>query len=464
MKLQNIKRIFSTGGFIAGIAGLFLAALVFISPGNNTASAADFSANAIMKGGASSPSDFISKVRSGNGGTQRDLASIYAAYGLTSADYNRFVSSAQPGTAFKNGTIVVNGRMVATNSKSIGRSKKAHSTPKMIAGTTYWEDTAQNVFLSNSIPVWVLFNAQGAMQFAVMGNCGNPTNGQNVTPESSCNSLNVRNINRNTFAFTTSVTASNGATIDHVMYDFGDGTTMNKTNPAEEVTHTYSIDGSIVAKVTVFVKLPGVSALHVIAPAGNCQKVVRVVPLPKPPTPPVSAPSVNIQKDVDGVKQEQVNVGQNFVYHVTVNNGGNTDLKNVAVTDTPPSGVSLLSADVGTIEQAANTWSFTIPNLVSGDSVTFSITAVVPAFMPGSLVNKACVNAPGVPNQPTCDTATVTVTPPPAAPVSTPPTVQPQVLPNTGAGNVIGIFAGVVATGFVTFRFFLGFRQILGRQ
>jgi uncharacterized repeat protein (TIGR01451 family) len=450
MKLQRIRNVLRAGGAVAAFAAALFAAGVLFNFGSGTAGAApDCDNNAIMKCGFTSASNFIANVKTNTPG---DLPAIYSAYGLEPAMYDQFVASARPGTALKNGQIVVDGQVVGTGARSIGRLSSFQGSgffTQVINGHTYYGNTNDKAFAASSIPVMVLFNDQGVMQFAVLNLCGNPESATPVKPTFSCNELKVRTVDRSTFAFSTDASAGNGATIDHVVYNFGDGTTESRNNPAEEVTHSYANDSTFNAKVSVFVKLPGVTNLHEIVPAGNCVKQVVVKPAP--------VPSVTIQKDVDGVKQKQVDAGQEFVYHVKVSNNGNVDLKNAVVTDTPPAGVTLLMADVGTVDTAANTWSFTIPSLLSGDSVTFSITAKVPAFVQGSLVNKACVNAPGAPNQPICDTASVTVTPPPATPASTPPVA----LPNTGAGAVIGIFAGVAATGFVAYQFVMQGKQLL---
>lgn len=61
-------------------------------------------------------------------------------------------------------------------------------------------------------------------------------------------------------------------------------------------------------------------------------------------------------------------------------------------------------------------------------------------------------------------TVTFSTTQPPVTPPVTPPTTPPaaQQLPNTGAGDVIGIFAGVVAAGTIGYRLFLS-RKLVRR-
>jgi len=212
-----------------------------------------------------------------------------------------------------------------------------------------------------------------------------------------------------------------------------------------------STNFTIAAKVTDYVAGDLVNTACVNAPEVNptqpekadaCDTATVTV---TPPTP--KNPNITIVKTVDGKKQEQVDANQHFTYQLKITNMGEIDLTNVVVTDPAPQGVTMLATDQGSI--SSNALSYTIPSLKVGESVTVNITASVPMYQAGNIVNTACVNAPEVnPDQPTkddaCDTATVTITPPE--------------LPNTGAGNVIGIFAGVVVAST------LGYRLLLGRK
>ena len=242
------------------------------------------------------------------------------------------------------------------------------------------------------------------------------------------------------YTLNAAATADN-ATITSYDFSFGDNTkdtTVTTGATTASTTHTYA-PGNWTATVTVNGK--DASGADIQATSASCSQPVTVGQ-PK-------SPAISITKTVDSVKQEQVAVGQHFIYQLIITNTGTQDLTNAVVTDTPPTGVTLLSADLGTI--SGNGWTYTIPSLAVGDSVTVNVTAVVNAYVPGNLVNTACVNAPEVnPNQPTqpdsCDTATVTVTPP--APV----------LVNTGAGSVVGVFGIAAGIGTLGYRFFLGRR------
>jgi uncharacterized repeat protein (TIGR01451 family) len=253
-------------------------------------------------------------------------------------------------------------------------------------------------------------------------------------------------------AFSFTATASpNNATITNYVFTFGDGS-ADATVPTNAQTanadHTYA-PGTYTASV----KVNGTDADGKpisSAATESCKFKVTV------PPPQVKNPNIKLTKTVDGVKAKQVAVGQQFVYQLVITNTGEKDLTNAKVTDTTPAGVTLLSADLGDI--ANNNWSYTIPSLAVGQSVTVNITAVVQTFVAGNLVNTACVNAPDVnPEHPdemdSCDTATVTV--PPVVTPPTPPQVLPATLVNTGAGSVIGLAAVVAIAGAIAHRLFL---------
>jgi uncharacterized repeat protein (TIGR01451 family) len=671
---------------IVGAAAFVAVAAGAVGLGSQSIQAADCTGNSILKCGTSSAADFISKVKSGNGGTQTDLDNIFASsrYKLTSADYSRFASYAKNGTAYRDGRVVVDGRVVGTNGQSLGRYAKTYSHPVTIDGKTYHEQSASRWLSDVPKPVLVLFNTKGQVQTIVMKECGNPISVTPNNPTYSCNMLNQTQVSRDTFRYTTSASAANGASINKVVYSFSDGTSVTKTSPTDPVTKTFPSAGTFTAKVTVYVNVPG-SQVYAIQPAGSCVRtvtiaqapvaactylkalatadrtkftlnaaasaqngatiqgydfvvknsagttvanpsvnttattattsvtlteagtytasvsvrtslgvktadackttiVVKPVEVPKVPgvsidkkvdgveskqvavnqnfvygvvvkntgevkltnvvvrdpapanvtmvsadkgeitnnvwtytipalevgqsmtfnitakvvkqvegnivntacvnapevnpneptkdddcddatvnVPPVvpKNPNVSIVKTVDGVESKEVAVGQNFTYELVVKNTGEVDMKNVAVSDKAPAGVTLLSSDKGTMSANGDTWSYTIPELKIGDSLTVKLTAKVDAYVSGGLVNTACVNAVEVnPEEPTkddaCDTATVTVTPPPVVPPVTPevPTT-PEVLPETGAGSVVSIFAIVTAAGVIAHRAFL---------
>lgn len=403
------------------------------------AHAQDCDDNAIIRCGFSSPSDFISKTRANSPG---DLPAIYAAYGLEPSMYDQFTTSARAGTAFKDGRIVVDGQTVGTNGRSIGRLKSFQgSNPfsQVINGKTYWGNTNQQAFASNSIPVTVMFNSKGSVQFAVLNSCGNPEHVTPVVPNFSCNALSKTAVSgqANTFRFTTSASASNNATISKLEYDFGDGSaTATTSSPSTPVTHTFTKMGTFTIKVTVFVKLPGNQTVQV--PSAHCQTTITVSPPPKPPKPPVVNVACTSLKAVTS-KQDMMT----FAFVAT---GSST------------SGATLMSADFdfgdGTNDNG----------VAAASSTTVRTTHTYSSV--GSFTASAVLHFTSNDQPVAAEACQVTVSPttPVSPPPVTPPTITPAVvteLPNTGAGNVIGIFVGSIATGVVAFRAFYKIRQVL---
>ncbi len=396
------------------------------------ASTAGCSDNSVIKCGVKSISDLRSKYNSNyTSGTK----TIYTYMGVTSDMVNK--ANYKTGTINKDGTIVVGGKVVAKNAQTAGRFSTPGATYHKINGVTFYSGTTQVRFITyTSTPVFVFYDDYGRVTGAVMLDCGNPVKVVNVvpTPSYACNALNAVVVDRTTRKFTTTATAKNGATVSSYMYEFGDGKTktVNSSSTTNTVSYTYAKEGTYNVSAKVSFKV------GYVVKSKTCTTKVTISKAPQP--------GIELTKFVNGKKSLQVNVNQQFTYTVTVKNTGKVNMTNVVVTDTPPAGVTLLSADKGTV--SGNAWTYTIPSLKIGESMSFNLTAKVDSYVSGTLTNTACVNAPEVnPKNPSeqdaCDTADVTVTPP-----STPP----QVLPDTGAGSVIGIFAAVTITGALLYR------------
>ena len=437
--------------FASGLLTLVVSVGIALGVHVPLASAAqDCDTNAIIRCGfTGGASDFIQKTRandSGNG--QHDLQTVYAAYGLEPASYDKFVSSARPGTAYKDGTIVVDGQVVANGALSIGRSQKSYSHPKVIGGTTYHESRAQDVFKSNSIPVYVLFDDKGVMQFAVMTACGNPTAGTPVKPVYSCDELQMTAVagKQNTYSFTSRAQASQNASFAKFVYDFGDGTTATTTKPSDAVEHTFTKDGSFTVKVKVYVNLPGNK--QVVVESGECQKVVKV-------TVPFYECSL-----LDGAILKKEDFSFTFVAHATVRGGAKLVSGDFTFGDGKTSNDVKAGADntVTVTHAYTKAGNYDVSALLSFDVngktvvAAQSCRAVVtptapptPECKPGVPVgDKLCTLCPYNSNIPKDDVNCVAPPPP--------------VLPDTGAGDVVAI-SGLVAIGG-----FLVYRQLLFRK
>ncbi|HET8669561.1 MAG TPA: PKD domain-containing protein, partial [Candidatus Saccharimonadales bacterium] len=215
-----------------------------------------------------------------------DVQDIFTNRGLSPDEYSRFAQSAKPGKVYKNGNIVVDGQIVATDAWSMGREKfNDQRVPLYIGGKTYYMSPTSSSFASDSLDAFVMFNDQGMVEFAILTACGNPTWGNNKRPEYGCKSLNKTPVadKKNTYNFTTTLEPMKLATVNKLVYDFGDGTpTVTETNPSKSVQHTYTKVGTHTATVTVYFNLPGgkiatskcKTTITVLAPFYSCDVVL----------------------------------------------------------------------------------------------------------------------------------------------------------------------------------------------
>lgn len=452
----NIKS--KTVAFVAGlllaVGGLVGGATLTVS---RVSAAGDCDNNAIIHCGFSSASGFISDVRNNSDDVgHHDLQSVYAhqfvsGQFLSSSIYGDFASHAVAGTAYKDGRIVVNGQTVATGTSSIGRLESFQgSNPKsyVVGSTTYWGNVNSQSFASDSLPVYVLFNDQGTMQFAVLKSCGNPVFGPPVKTSASCNSLQKTAVagQLNTYDFTASTNVQGNARIVKYVYNFGDGTTQTVTsNFGQAVRHTYTKAGTFTATVTQFVSVPGNDNLQ-LPVISMCTKTVTVT------LPFYSCTSLT------GAILDQSKFEYSFTATASYGNGATFTGADFTFGDgKSQTGVKPSTSKTVTVTHTyAQAGNYNIAALlhftVNGKDVTasHSCTASVTPTTPPTSTCK-----PGVPvGSPECL--------PPCQPGSSVPPesaqCQPPSLPNTGAGNTIAIFSAVAVAGFLVYR------QILYRR
>lgn len=125
--------------------------------------------------GAATPAEFIADLRANN---PSDLQTIYADArlgGLVSSKYERFEKTAKMGIAHKNGTVTVDGEVVMTDARSVGRTQfEGQRDPIVIGGKTYYHSSTTTSFVAETIPVMVMFDSDGVVEVAVLTACGNP--------------------------------------------------------------------------------------------------------------------------------------------------------------------------------------------------------------------------------------------------------------------------------------------------
>lgn len=240
--------------FYVSLAGLaiVLGGILLLNVFSSTTNAAlprDCDSNSIIYCGAGDANELTQKFNENKTG---DLATIYGAYGISSSMF----ANAKMGEVRKDGTVVVNGEVVATDAMSIGRQPIAGSVPKQIGGKTYYDSPPSTSFMSNSIAAFVFFDANGQFKSAIITSCGNPLTAKpKPKPKYACDSLVPAAVTRMKYTFTANASVSGGAEIAGYVFDFGDGKTQTTTG--KTVEHTYEKAGSYTAKVTVNVKVNG---------------------------------------------------------------------------------------------------------------------------------------------------------------------------------------------------------------
>ncbi|MDB5166446.1 MAG: hypothetical protein JWM37_518 [Candidatus Saccharibacteria bacterium] len=417
------KTVALTAVLMTAAAGVALST----SGGSKAVEAANCTNNDIIKCGASTPADFIAKT---NANATGDLPAIYADYGLVNSQFGKFVSTAKMGTAMRDGRIVVDGMTVATDTSSIGRTGFSYSHPKTIGGKTYYESKTTDVQKSD-IPVMVMFDDKGVMQFAVLTACANPINGKPVTPSYSCDQLNKTAVpgKLNTYQFSTKASAANNATVTKVVYDFGDGTKVEKTNPAEVVEHTYSQPGNYVAQVTVSVKVPG---SEVTVTSANCKTPIKV-----------QVPFFRCVQ-LAGVIVDQSKRQYQFTTTASFGNGATFKSASVDYGDgTKDDNLTLVDNKTITVNHTyASAGSYTVTaTLVWNDGIKDQSVTCTAKVTPEQPPVSEC--KPGVAvGSPECSPCEFNSNLP-----SNSPQCVPAELPHTGTGSTIGLFAGATLFG-----------------
>ncbi len=434
--------------FTAGIGALFaLSALTVLAVGvTKTYAATDCDTNAIMNCGFSSPSNFIATTKAGDSRGHHDLAAIYNYFKLPSSDYANFIKNAKAATFYKNGDVYVGGQKVATDAVSYGRLQSYHTGTGMktihIGSTTLYGNSTSRTFASNSLSGYVLFDATGTPKFMVIGSCGNPVTAKVVQSGIACKLLNAKPVagKSDTYEFTGSGTATGLAKIINYTYDFGDGTMKSTSSASTVYTHTYTKEGTYVAKLTVSGTAPG-STQITIAPAGSCLQTITVK-LP-----------FGQCVQLDGTTLDQNTYSYRFTATMKYGNGAEFSSADFDFGDGQTK--TLTTADSATSVSVDHTY---------GKAGTYNIAAVLHFSVSGTqpFAANTCYSlvTPTAPPTPECKPG-IPVGDVRCNPCPTDASIDKNdercvtvttTLPNTGAGNVIAVGAVALIGGFLVYR------------
>lgn len=429
---------------VAALSVAVLTAVASVWGAPKALAADDCGPNAVIYCGFNSNTQFINYLKDNKdnypNNPHKDLQAIMSKFGLSSADYDNFKSSAKSGTVYKSGSkVVVDGQTVMTNAKSLGRTTLdgRHDKSMSIAGKTYYYGDVSRVFNSSSIPAKVLFDSKGTAQFVVLTDCGNPVWGTPVESTAKCKALTQEPVagTTDTFNFSTATTTTGNAKITKCVYDFGDGTKpVTSTNCSAKVKHTFT-DGTYNVKVTVYATVPGGATI-----TDTCTTIVNIAT-------PYYECIAQKGPEPEGLKYT-------FIAGLKYGNGA-----------TPKSAVFTFgdgsSATVSAASKSATTISTTHTYAKAG---TYSVTAIVHFTLPNgqdvtangcSWVAKpseppVAECKPGIPvgdvrcNPCPTDSSITKDNPKCTTPATT--------LPNTGAGNVVAISSAALVGGFLFYR------------
>ena len=218
-----------------------------------------------------------------------NVRSIYNHAGVT----DNMVGNIAPktGTVYRDGRIVVDGRVVGTAARTFQAKAGTlqHSPEGMVnyGGTMYYQYPISHSFVNRngtvlveSEEIFAWFDNNGKFVAGVIKSCGNPIWTYNPTPPPAkpsltCDAMQKTEVSRDTFKFSTKATAKDGASVTSYTYDFGDGTTQTTTS--SEIQHTYAKPGNY--KVTVTVN--GKEGSDVQKTSQGCQTQITVKPEPE---------------------------------------------------------------------------------------------------------------------------------------------------------------------------------------
>ena len=161
------------------ILSTILFSMVFAVPTLAASQPRDYDSNAVIYGGAYTVSELNSKLNSGTGQTYQtsaQLKALYAAYGIKQSDFGQLVD----GYVTKNNTVVVNGKVVATNVTTMGRHYIAGSTKSTLVDYPIYLRHPSVSFLSESLPAFVSINYDGTYAYSIIKACGNIVIGPGV--------------------------------------------------------------------------------------------------------------------------------------------------------------------------------------------------------------------------------------------------------------------------------------------
>lgn len=366
---------------------------------------------------------------SANRGTlrQNDIPAVFGALGIARENLE---GDFHDGIVYRDGTVRVNGTIVARDARTAIRNMRGGTAIRGSSTARIYSTSA----MASAQTALVKLNSKGQFLFAVMKPCGNPVQARNVIPEptppprptppkppvptppkpapkpvAACRVLDQPIItDRTKVDLKGHAVVENGATISAYIFTITDASGKQVFSQTANTSATHATAGTTITQPGTYTARVKVQTSVGLKEADACVKQFTIAPIPPTPTP--KKPGVKIEKTVNGKEHAVVDVNGHFVYQLRVTNTGETDLKNLTITDNAPEGVKFVKTSDGNIIEG-KTLRYTMPELKKGQtSEPIIITAYVPVHLAGTIKNTACVTVPGVPgDDDDCDDATIEV-------------------------------------------------------
>lgn len=464
--------------------------------------------NAIIKNGACSTDELSKKYKENK---TKDLPAIFKHYNVPTN-----FSSAKKGEVRKNGDVVVDGKVVATGAKSVGRQNIGNSSKVTIGGKTFYERKTSTSFATNSIQAFVFFDKNGEFQSAVLTSCANPVTAKPKPKVAyKCDNLTSQKIDRTRHELEVK-TSQHRATFQSVtfnVYDKSGKKIDSKKSNSKKYTYTQTTAGEYTVKAVVTFKTH--DGKTVKSKEGDCvtKIVVEVEPCPYDPSLPKDDPKCfdpcpyNPDLPKDDPKCEEPKkpvydcdsltgklIGEatdrtyNYTVEYTAENGAKLESvdfnfgdgnKQEGVTPSELDNVTHTYAKEGDYTTIA-TLKFNIDGNVKSVKCSTKITASPDKEEPcpenpdvpvghddcqPPKEEEPCEFDPNLPkDSKDCEAPEEPETP--VAPVEEEKgkgEETPVEIPKTGAGSILGAFAGLGSIGAASYYYFASRRELLGK-
>ena len=286
--------------------------------------------------------------------------------------------------------------------------------------TSTTTDTANHTFAKDgtyTVTATTTFTVNGADKAVTSANCAKqitiktpPT--PPATPVYSCDLLSLSAIDTNGVKASVSYTAKDGATYKSASFNWGDSSDAT-SGAATTASHTYAKDGTYTVVATITFSVNGTDK------AVSSDKCSQNITIKTPPTPPATP--------VYTCNMLSISQGDNRAVTASVayTAQGGASLKMVTF-DWGDGSTPLSTSDTTAQYTYAKDGTYTI-----AAKLVFSVNGQDAFVQSDNCVKQVSFTTP------------------------TPPVTPPGELPNTGAGSVIGIFAGVVVASTLGYRLFL---------